>query len=100
MSEATGQIRCITAAIIFDDGSAGPVSENEIHDLGKETTTDIHSHAVFEAGKKPVLFKSEQTKDRSESFTDKESTSGAKFYRITDKAGICRKTIHTRTVIP
>ncbi|WP_278621958.1 hypothetical protein [Prevotella denticola] len=84
MSEATGQIRRITAAIIFDDGSAGifddgsagPVSENEIHDLGKETTTDIHSHAVFEAGKKPVLFNSEQTKDRSESFTDKESTSG------------------------
>ena len=76
MSEATGQIRRITAAIIFDDGSAGPVSENESHDLGKETTTDIHSHAVFEAGKKPVLFKSEQTKDRSESFTDKESTSG------------------------
>ena len=76
MSEATGQIHCITAAIIFDDGSAGPVSENEIHDLGKETTTDIHSHAVFEAGKKPVLFKSEKTKDRSESFTDKESTSG------------------------
>ena len=75
MSEATGQIRRITAAIIFDDGSAGPVSENEIHDLGKETTTDIHSQAVFEAGKKPVLFKSEQTKDRSESFTDKESTS-------------------------
>jgi len=73
VSEATGQIRRITAAIIFDDGS---VSENEIHELGKETTTDIHSHAVFEAGKKPVLFKSEQTKDRSESFTDKESTSG------------------------
>ena len=42
----------------------------------KETTTDIHSHAVFEAGKKPVLFKSEKTKDRSESFIDKESTSG------------------------